>query len=124
MRSRSTCLICALTLGFLVWDGHSCPSLLPFAAAQQTPANASAQQPSASQPARPDPKENPTAQSQNVPAAPLQPPSLGGIQPSKAPSTDDESVATIRKTVNEVNVVFTVTDKHGRYVKDLRQDDF
>jgi len=37
---------------------------------------------------------------------------------------DDESVTTIRKTVNEVNVVFTVTDKHGHYVKDLKKDDF
>lgn len=37
---------------------------------------------------------------------------------------EDESVATIRKIVNEVNVVFTVTDKHGRYVKDLKKQDF
>jgi hypothetical protein len=37
---------------------------------------------------------------------------------------DDESVTTIRKTVNEVNVVFTVTDKHGHYVKDLNKSDF
>jgi VWFA-related protein len=28
------------------------------------------------------------------------------------------------KTVNEVDVVFTVTDKHGRFVKDLKKDDF
>jgi len=27
-------------------------------------------------------------------------------------------------TVNEVRVIFTVTDKHGRYIKDLKQDDF
>jgi VWFA-related protein len=37
---------------------------------------------------------------------------------------DDSNVATIRKIVNEVNVVFTVTDKHGRFVKDLKQQDF
>ncbi len=40
------------------------------------------------------------------------------------PSPQDESITTIRKTVNEVNVVFTVTDKHGRYVRDLKKDDF
>lgn len=40
------------------------------------------------------------------------------------PQSDDDSITTIRKTVNEVNVVFTVTDKHGRYVKDLKKDDF
>ena len=28
------------------------------------------------------------------------------------------------KTVNEVNVVFTVTDKHGHYVKNLAKNDF
>jgi Ca-activated chloride channel homolog len=37
---------------------------------------------------------------------------------------EDDAVTTIRKTVNEVNVVFTVTDKHGRYVKDLKKNDF
>ena len=36
----------------------------------------------------------------------------------------DENATVIRKTVNEVNVVFTVTDKHGHYVKDLKKDDF
>jgi VWFA-related protein len=44
-------------------------------------------------------------------------------EPDKA-SQEDESVSTIRRTVNEVNVVFTVTDKHGHYVKDLKKDDF
>ena len=44
--------------------------------------------------------------------------------PAAAAQNDDESVATIRRTVNEVNVVFTVTDKHGRYVKDLKKEDF
>ncbi len=38
--------------------------------------------------------------------------------------SDDESLTTIRHTVNEVNVVFTVTDKHGRYVKDLKKENF
>jgi Ca-activated chloride channel family protein len=36
----------------------------------------------------------------------------------------DDSLPTLRKRVDEVNVVFTVTDKHGRYVKDLKKDDF
>jgi Ca-activated chloride channel homolog len=36
----------------------------------------------------------------------------------------DDSAATITKTVNEVNVVFTVTDRHGRYVKDMVKSDF
>lgn len=35
----------------------------------------------------------------------------------------DVPTETIKKEVNEVNVVFTVTDKHGRFVKDLKKDD-
>jgi len=45
-------------------------------------------------------------------------------EPSKTSQEEDESVTTIRRTVNEVNVAFTVTDKHGRYVKDLKKEDF
>ena len=47
--------------------------------------------------------------------------------PPVAPPSDDEidpSLPTIKRVVNEVNVVFTVTDKHGRYIKDLKQNDF
>jgi VWFA-related protein len=39
-------------------------------------------------------------------------------------TTSDDSLTTIRKTVNEVNVVFVVIDKHGHYVKDLKKDNF
>lgn len=45
-------------------------------------------------------------------------------QQNPATTADDESVAKITTTVNEVRVVFTVTDKHGRYIKDLKRDDF
>jgi VWFA-related protein len=41
-----------------------------------------------------------------------------GSNPTNDPTT------TITKTVNEVNVVFTVTDRHGRYVKNLGKGDF
>src|SRR5579862_6880791 len=40
-----------------------------------------------------------------------------------APSGDD-ALTTIRATTNEVNVVFTVTDKHGRRITDLKEGDF
>jgi Ca-activated chloride channel family protein len=58
------------------------------------------------------------------PAAPNDKPKTTAANGQQSSTSDDESVATIRKTVNEVNVVFTVTDKHGRYVKDLKKDDF
>ena len=39
-------------------------------------------------------------------------------------STADDPVATIVRYANEVRVIFTVTDKRGRYIKDLKRDDF
>src|SRR5271169_110492 len=41
-----------------------------------------------------------------------------------AKSDSDDSITTLKATVNEVRVVFTVTDRHGRYIKDLKSNDF
>jgi Ca-activated chloride channel homolog len=51
-------------------------------------------------------------------AAPAQKPA----DPNAA--SGDDPVTTIRSTTNEVNVVFTVTDKRGRRITDLKQADF
>ena len=39
-------------------------------------------------------------------------------------SDDQDSVLTIRKRVDEVNVLFIATDKHGKFVRNLKQSDF
>ncbi len=41
-------------------------------------------------------------------------------------STDaaDESILTIKKRVDEVNVLFIATDRHGKFVRNLTQNDF
>src|SRR5215831_18770252 len=69
-------------------------------------------------------------------AAPVKPPTAPPQQPEQQPDASspsasaqpspptEESATTIRRTVNEVSVVFTVTDKHNRYVKDLERTDF
>jgi len=44
--------------------------------------------------------------------------------PAVKPSEPDDPVTTFRSRVDEVSLVFTVTDKHGRFVKDLARDDF
>ncbi len=67
----------------------------------------------------------------SLPAIPKDPPPA--IQPSKPAaqqSKDDNSapvdadIPTIKVGVNEVNVIFTVTDKRNHFVKDLQQPDF
>src|SRR5579862_1584874 len=137
MKFRSTLLvICAFLLALVTMQGQSSqPDNLPSAPseakekapAQQAPPtpNPPATNPTPDKPQ--DTSEAPATNAKSVPAAPVtQPvepaPADTAGTPSGAP--DDDSISTIRRTVNEVNVVFTVTDKHGHYVKDLKKNDF
>jgi VWFA-related protein len=66
------------------------------------------------------------ASSQGTPVQPSQSSSspASANQALSSDSTSSDPVATIRARTNEVNVVFTVTDKHGRRITDLKQADF
>src|SRR5271156_97025 len=50
------------------------------------------------------------------------------LSPAPAASDDsassDQSVLTIKKRVNEVNLLFIATDKHGKFVRNLNENDF
>jgi Ca-activated chloride channel family protein len=80
--------------------------------------------PPASTPTPSTPASGPSTPTAQTPAgqAPAQPGNPARSDPAKPDS--DESVETIVHVVNEVRVVFTVTDRHGRYIKDLKRDDF
>jgi Ca-activated chloride channel family protein len=71
------------------------------------------------------PPQQATSTPASTPSTPAPTASNAAVAP---PSRDDkqksDSLATIRTTINEVNVVFTVTDKHGKRVTDLKQSDF
>jgi Ca-activated chloride channel homolog len=41
-----------------------------------------------------------------------------------SPTDDQDSVLTIKKRVDEVNVLFIATDKHGKFVRNLNEGDF
>lgn len=46
-------------------------------------------------------------------------------QPQLPPVTQQQNGAfTITTVVNEVNLIFTVTDKHGHFIRDLKESDF
>ncbi len=71
-----------------------------------------------------------SAPAQNLPTKTSAPPD-GKTPAGQAPAPTDNSAKsdsdeniTIRHSVNEVRVVFTVTDRHGHYIKDLQRDDF
>jgi Ca-activated chloride channel family protein len=53
-----------------------------------------------------------------------QPAATAPADQAPKPADDVDPVTTIKATTNEVNVVFTVTDKHGKRVTDLKQGDF
>ena len=72
------------------------------------------------------------AQPQQAPATPQTAPG-NPPQPATAPKNEgdapqnpsqNDQVTTIVTNVNEVPVVFTVTDRHGHYVRDLKAADF
>jgi Ca-activated chloride channel family protein len=96
------------------------PDPPPNVAPQASGSSASAQSRTAAQAEQPPGKglnPNPAeskASPDSKPAAPSVPPQ----------NSSDDAATTITKTVNEVNVVFTVIDKHGRYVKNLAKGDF
>jgi VWFA-related protein len=115
-------LLCGILLVAAVFAQNSGQENLPSA-------------PSAVQEQLNKPKPTPPAPAKPQPptADPSDPATKTDSKPAAAPnsastqspvSSEDDSGTTITKTVNEVNVVFTVTDKHGRYVKNLAKGDF
>ncbi len=62
-----------------------------------------------------------TAQPADVPPAAQQP--APAQQPAAGQQQNNQQY-TITRQVNEVDLVFTVTDKHGHFISDLKQSDF
>jgi Ca-activated chloride channel family protein len=101
------------------------------------PPPAPAQQAPSTQPA----PTAPPAVSQPAPAQPVQPvqqtpapaqpssttqsaPANASQQPAQPAPSEDEGTYTLKTNVNEVNLTFTVTDRHGRFINNLQQQDF
>ncbi len=93
------------------------------------PKPAPAAQPATSTPAQPPSTTPPPQQAAGSPKTSQPAPVAGSKETGKGANSplggdDDQPITTIRKRVDEVNVVFTVTDKHGRFVKNLTKTDF
>jgi Ca-activated chloride channel homolog len=87
--------------------------------------NAPSSQPQTQAPTlEPPPGTQPAPQAKQSPAQTA--PQATAPQAAKADSPDEEDAptTTIVKRVDEVNVIFTVTDKHGHFIKDMKQEDF
>jgi len=96
------------------------PQPTPAAAPKATTPPASQGSPSDTKPAVPADTNEANAPAK---AEELKPPSNPRSSESPAPETPQKSEETIRVPVNEVNLIFTATDKHGRFVKNLKQEE-
>jgi VWFA-related protein len=108
---------------FLVgFAGLALLTLFAAVATAQSPAPAQSEPAAAQQPAQPPAASQAAASSTATnpsSTAPDQPP-----KPADHTTPSDESPLTIKIPSNEVNVVFTVTDKHGKRITDMKQSDF
>jgi VWFA-related protein len=89
--------------------------------AQQAPAS-SATTPAPSTAPAPTTAPTPVAQQPAGTAVPAQPPASGA--PNAGTPDAGAPDQTIRVFTNEVNLIFTVTDKHGHYIPNLQLNDF
>jgi Ca-activated chloride channel family protein len=66
---------------------------------------------------RPPPAASPTKPA-GTPATPA------GSAPANTAAQDDSGSFTLKTSVSEVNLIFTVTDKHGKFINNLQPKDF
>jgi len=96
-------------------------ALFAVYAVAQSPSPASAPEaPQEQQPTAPTTTTTGNAAAQPTQTPENQPPPT----PPDAATAGPDQVATFKIGSNEVNVVFTVTDKHGRHITNLKQEDF
>lgn len=126
MKSRLllTLIASPLLIGSLA--GQTDPSAPPSSQTRNPPTTSAPEQPQSPQPAPSPAQPDASTTSPTQPAA-APPAANTGEPPTKgadANAEQDDSVSTIRSSVNEVRVVFTVTDRHGHYIKDLKREEF
>lgn len=100
---------------------QTAPGTLPNAPGQTTSAPAT---PASQPPAAPPQPAAPAAQQPAQPSTAAAQAPATDPEPEQVAPSDDEGTFTLKTNVNEVNLTFTVTDHHGRFVNNLQQQDF
>jgi VWFA-related protein len=129
-----------LLAGTLAFGQQAPPQELPTAPSatltqgQQAPSQPPAQQPAAAPQPKPAASENGMLKLETLGGSHPRPKTAEQTaqNPTKADDTkpaaqapaEDQPTTTIRVQANEKNVIFTVTDKHGRFVKNLTKEKF
>ena len=98
------------------------PTPQPAAPATSTPAT---QTPAAQTSVVSQPAASPQSAPQTPAASSALPPTIPPAQqPGTPPANQDQPTETIRVQVNEVNLIFTVTDKKGKFITGLKRENF
>jgi VWFA-related protein len=99
------------------------PTPQPAAPATSTPAT---QTPAAQTSVASQPAASPQAAPQTPAASSALPPTIPPAQQpgTPPPANQDQPTETIRVQVNEVNLIFTVTDKKGKFITGLKRENF
>jgi Ca-activated chloride channel homolog len=133
-RWTSGILLTGLTAGSLPLAAQNAAQALPpapvpqNATGQSTPSNSLPNAPGATTtaPPKPTPAQPPAlppAAKTQEPAPPAQT-STSDQEPEVAAPDDEQGTYTLKQNVNEVNLTFTVTDRHGHFINNLQQQDF
>jgi VWFA-related protein len=125
---RATGLFCSFLLLCLVVAAASLRAQTSAPSGAQTsaqPSTPSGAQTTATPTAAPPSSSAPAPQSPAA-ASPQSPAQTPAQQPGAAPSlpTQDQPTETIKVQVNEVNLIFTVTDKKGKFITGLKRENF
>ena len=99
------------------------PTPQPAAPATSTPAT---QTPAAQTSVASQPAASPQSAPQTPAASSALPPTIPPAQQpgTPPPANQDQPTETIRVQVNEVNLIFTVTDKKGKFITGLKRENF
>src|SRR6516165_310090 len=122
--SRLLLLFAASAFGITLGAAQSTDDLPSAPSAANQPKAAPVKPPPSAPRHQPEQQPDPTAASPSASSQPSLPTEAKSTQGTPDTETIEEGGTTIRRTVNEVSVVFTVMDKHNRYVKDLERTDF
>ncbi len=117
------CAVAALAVSPLMAQTTGSSPNLPDAPGTRAPAVPAPARPTPQPaPVRPATTPTPTAQAPQQSPQPTAP-AAQDAQPGTAAS-DDQGTYTLRTNVSEVDLTFTVTDRHGHFINNLQQQDF
>ncbi len=108
------CLVVCFATTNLAWAQAAGVQLANPASSQKASPAAAGSKPSAA----------PAVKSSSNPAQSAQPAGQPDQTPQNSQVTQQNGSYTITTVVNEVNLIFTVTDKHGHFIRDLKENEF